>query len=79
MQQRQVAAHGRHDPHSAVGVAEAGVDVHAAHEQLAHRLLIGHGELLVALAGGDDLVVPGREGMGGGGQDLGAVVRGRGR
>ena len=76
MQQREMAAHRRHDPHAAVQVAETGVDVHAADEQGPDRLLVGHRELLVALARGDDLVRPGGEGMGRGCQDRGPVFRG---
>ena len=77
MEQRQVAAHGRHHPDAAAAVPESRVDVHPAHEQFPYGLLVGHGELFVAPSGRDDLAVPGREGMGGGGQHPGAVLRGR--
>ena len=75
VEQGHVPAHGRHDAHAAVGVAEPRVDVHAADEQFPDGLLVGHGELFVTLFGRGDLLVPGREGVGGRGHDRGAVFR----
>ena len=73
MKKGHVPAHGRHDAHTAVGIAETGVNVHAADEQFPDGLLVGNGELFVSLVGRGDLLVPGREGVGGRGHDRGAV------
>ena len=77
MEQGQVTAHGRHHPDAAAAVSETRMDVHPAHEQFPDGLLVGHGELFIAASRRNDLVVPGREGMGGSGQHRGAVLRGR--
>ena len=63
VQQRQVAPDGGHHPDAGIGIAEAGVDVHAADDQPPHALLEGVGEPLVPLAGRDELRLPRGERM----------------
>ena len=77
MQQRQVAPDGGHHPDAGIGIAEAGVDVHAPDDQPAHALLEGVGEPLVTLAGRDELRLPRAERVAGRGHHRRPVPRRR--
>ena len=63
-----------HHPDAQVRGPEPGMDVHPAHEEPPHLLLEGDLGLLVPPPLGDPLLVPPREGMGGRGDDRGAVA-----
>ena len=76
VQQRQVPSHRRHDADARIGVAESGVDVHAPGEQAPDGVLKSDLEVRVAVARGRFLLAPRSEGMGGRGDDGGAVAGG---
>ena len=63
MQQRQVTPERRHDANARVIVSESDMDMHAANDQPAHCLLVGHGELCVTPTDRDDLSAPSRKWM----------------
>ena len=62
-----------HDPDSQLRRAEPGVDVHAADEEPPHLLLVRDLGLFVSPPRRDPLLVPPCKGMGGGGDERGAV------
>ena len=64
MEDGQVAADGGHDADARIGIAEAGVDVHAADQEAADAVLKGDDEALVAFAGRGGLFLPVGEGVG---------------
>ena len=70
---RQMAPDRRHHADAGIGIAEAGMDVHAAHQEAAHGLLHLYLEVAVTRLRRHPLLPPGREGVRGGRHRLRAV------